>query len=66
VRPFVGHDPARTLIPAALLAALMLVLADIGVRITPTDAELKLGVVAALLGAPVFVWIAATRRNFGE
>lgn len=62
VRPFVHHDPARTLAPAALLAGLILVLADIGVRVAPTDTELKLGVVAALLGAPVFIWIAARRR----
>ena len=59
VRPFVGHDPARTVVPAALLAALILLLADLGVRLAPTANELKLGVVAALLGAPVFVWIAA-------
>ena len=38
------------------------VLADIGVRVLPTDSELKLGVVASLLGAPVFIWIAARRR----
>ncbi|MEO1568879.1 MAG: iron chelate uptake ABC transporter family permease subunit, partial [Pseudomonadota bacterium] len=38
------------------------VIADIGVRIIPTDNELKLGVVAALIGAPVFVWIAMQRR----
>ena len=62
VRPLVNHDPARTLAPSALLAGLILVLADIGVRLAPTDAELKLGVVAALLGAPVFIWIAARRR----
>ncbi|MCY4486208.1 MAG: iron ABC transporter permease [Deltaproteobacteria bacterium] len=62
VRPLVNHDPARTLAPSALLAGLILVLADIGVRVAPTDAELKLGVVAALLGAPVFIWIAARRR----
>jgi len=62
VRPLVNHDPARTLAPAALMAGLILVLADIGVRAAPTDTELKLGVVAALLGAPVFVWIAARRR----
>ncbi len=62
VRPLVNHDPARTLAPAALLAGLILVFADIGVRVAPTDAELKLGVVAALLGAPVFIWIAARRR----
>lgn len=63
VRPFVGHDPARSLIPSALLAGLILVVADIGVRIIPTTNELKLGVVAALIGAPVFIWIAMQRRT---
>lgn len=62
VRPLVGHDPARTLLPAALLAGLILLLADILVRLAPTSNELKLGVVAALIGAPAFVWIAAQRR----
>lgn len=62
VRPFVGHDPARSLVPSALFAGLILVVADIGVRIVPTTNELKLGVVAALIGAPAFVWIAMQRR----
>ncbi len=62
VRPFVQYDPARTLVPAALLGGLVLVLADLGVRLVPTSSELKLGVVAALLGAPAFVWIAMQRR----
>lgn len=63
VRPLVGHDPARSLIPSAMLAGLILVLADIGVRILPTGSELKLGVVAAIIGAPAFVWIAMQRRT---
>lgn len=63
VRPLVDHDPARSLIPSALLAGLILVLADIGVRLLPTEFELKLGVVAALIGAPAFVWIAMQRRT---
>lgn len=62
IRPFVRHDPARSLIPSALLAGLFLVVADIGVRVLPTSNELKLGVVAALIGAPAFVWIAMRRR----
>lgn len=62
VRPFVRYDPARLLIPSAILGALLLVLADIGVRLLPTDNELKLGVVASLIGAPIFVWIASRRR----
>ena len=62
VRPFVHHDPARTLIPSALLGGLLLVMADIAARLLPTTTELKLGVVAALIGAPAFIWIAARRR----
>ncbi|MEQ9142995.1 MAG: iron ABC transporter permease [Parvibaculaceae bacterium] len=64
VRPLVGHDPGRLLVPSALAGALLLVLADIGVRILPGEVELKLGVVTALLGAPFFLWlIIYTRRT---
>ena len=66
IRPFFGHDPARSLIPSALLAGLILVIADIGVRLIPTNNELKLGVVAALIGAPIFVWIAMQRRTIHD
>ncbi|MCI5046963.1 MAG: iron ABC transporter permease [Aquisalinus sp.] len=63
VRPLVKYDPARIIWPAALLGGIMLVLADIGVRLIPTNAELRLGVVAALIGAPLFIWIAANLRR---
>lgn len=66
VRPFVGYDPARSLVPSALLAGMILVLADIGVRLLPTTTELKLGVVAALIGAPAFIWIAVQRRTIND
>ena len=62
IRPFVNYDPARSLLPSALLAGLILVLADILVRLMPTNTELKLRVVAALIGAPAFIWIAMQRR----
>lgn len=62
VRPLVGYDPARTLLPAALLGGLVLVIADLIARLAPTGQELKLGVVAALIGAPIFIWIAVRRR----
>ncbi len=62
IRPIVRHDPARSLIPSALLGGLILVVADIFVRILPSTNELKLGVVAALIGAPAFIWIAMQRR----
>ena len=62
IRPFVAYDPARSLLPSAMLAGIILVIADIGVRLLPTTTELKLGVVAAIIGAPAFVWIAVSRR----
>ncbi|MCI5045043.1 MAG: iron ABC transporter permease [Aquisalinus sp.] len=63
VRPLVHYDPARIIWPSAMLGGTMLVLADIGVRLIPTNAELRLGVVAALIGAPLFIWIAANLRR---
>jgi len=59
VRPFMRYDPARILIPSALLAGGLLVVADLAARTLPFSQELKLGVAAALFGAPVFIWIAA-------
>ena len=64
VRPFASHDPQRLLIPSALAAGAMLMLADLVIRVLPFDQELRLGVAAALFGAPVFIWIAS--RLAGE
>lgn len=46
------------LVPSAMAGGLMLVLADVFARVTPTDQELKLGVFTALVGAPLFGAIA--------
>lgn len=58
VRTAVRGDPARLLLPSALAGGLMLALADLLARMTPTDQELKLGVFTALVGAPLFALIA--------
>lgn len=58
-RPLVEHDPGRTIIPSGLLAGLILVVTDCIVRLLPFSQELRLGVIAGLIGAPIFVWIAA-------
>jgi iron complex transport system permease protein len=63
VRPFVGYDPGRALVPSALLGGLLLVVADIIARLIPSAQELKLGVIVALIGAPVFVFIALRHRH---
>ncbi|KTE19250.1 ABC transporter permease [Sphingopyxis sp. H050] len=66
VRPWTGHDPGRALLPSAWLGALLLVLADLLVRLLPTDNELRLGVVAALAGAPIFMAIVLRRGRPGH
>ena len=58
VRTRAGADPARILLPSALTGAALLVAADLAARLIPTDLELKLGVVTALVGAPLFALIA--------
>lgn len=58
VRGAVRGDPGRLLLPSALAGGLMLVVADLLARMTPTDQELKLGVFTALVGAPLFALIA--------
>jgi iron complex transport system permease protein len=63
VRPFVGHQPSRILLPSAILGAALLLLADIGTRVIPTNTELRLGVLTAILGAPFFFWLVMRLRR---
>ena len=58
VRATVRGDPGRILLPSALAGGLMLVVADLLARLTPTAQELKLGVFTGLIGAPLFALIA--------
>jgi iron complex transport system permease protein len=63
VRPFVGHQPSRTLLPSALLGAALLLCADIVTRLLTTQNELRLGVVTSLIGAPFFFWLVLRLRK---
>lgn len=56
VRPFTDRSPSAILLPSALAGAALLMLADVGVRLVPTSNELKLSVVTALMGVPVFLF----------
>ncbi|MEG3181432.1 FecCD family ABC transporter permease [Sphingomonas sp. LT1P40] len=55
VRPFTDRSPSAILLPSALAGAALLTFADLGVRLIPASSELKLGVVTAFLGVPVFL-----------
>lgn len=55
VRPLTDRSPSAILMPSALAGAALLTLADVGTRLIPTASPLKLGVLTAFLGVPVFV-----------
>jgi iron complex transport system permease protein len=57
VRPFVGHQPSRTLAPAALVGAALLLITDVATRLIPSGLELRLGVLTSLSGLPFFFWL---------
>jgi iron complex transport system permease protein len=61
-----GH-PGRAIIPAALLGGLLLLAADLAVRIAPLGRTLPIGVVTAMLGAPFFLFLVLRmRRNLAS
>ena len=54
--------PGRAILPAALIGAILLLAADLLVRLAPLGRTLPIGVVTALLGAPFFLWLVAHMR----
>jgi iron complex transport system permease protein len=63
VRPMTDRSPSAVLLPSMLGGAALLTFADVLVRLIPTANELKLGVVTAFLGVPVFlVYLMRERR----
>jgi iron complex transport system permease protein len=63
VRLALGADHRVVMPGAALLGGALLVLADLAARSLAAPAELPVGVVTALLGAPFFLWL--LRRQGG-
>ena len=63
IRPLVGHQPSRLLLPSALAGALLTLAADLTIRMLPSGPELKLGVITALIGAPFFLYLIIRARK---
>lgn len=63
LRPLVQYEPARLLPASALGGAAMLLAADIGVRLIPTESAIKVGVLTALVGAPFFLYLILRSRK---
>jgi iron complex transport system permease protein len=66
VRRAVHSDPARVMLPAALAGAALVLAADVAVRLGPSAVEIKLGVVTALIGVPVFLAMIFRERRMLE
>ncbi|MDX8354762.1 iron ABC transporter permease [Cognatiyoonia sp. IB215182] len=58
-----GPDHQTLLLNVALLGATILLAADIISRLIIAPAELPIGIVTAVLGSPVFLWILLRRRG---
>ncbi|MEU3101668.1 FecCD family ABC transporter permease [Streptomyces griseoflavus] len=63
VRSFTGPDLRWILPYAAILSPVLLLGADVLGRIVARPAELQVGVVTALLGGPVFIFLVRRRRT---
>ncbi len=63
VRPLVGYEPRRLLLASALVGAMLLLAADISVQLLSSGAEMKLGVITSLVGAPFFLVLILKSRN---
>jgi iron complex transport system permease protein len=63
MRPLIGHDPTRLLIPSALTGAALLLAADIAVRVIPSSSDIKVGVLTSIIGVPFFLYLIMRERR---
>jgi iron complex transport system permease protein len=63
MRPLIGHDPARLLIPSALTGSALLLAADIAVRLIPSTTDIKVGVLTSIIGVPFFLYLIMRERR---
>jgi iron complex transport system permease protein len=63
MRPLIGHDPARLLVPSALTGSALLLAADIAVRTIPSTSDIKVGVLTSIIGVPFFLYLIMRERR---
>lgn len=66
LRLVIGPEHRRLLPACALLGGTLLVLADVAARLVVAPAELPIGIVTALVGAPVFLWLLLSRSSIAH
>lgn len=57
-----GH-PGRALLPAGAIGAILLLSADMLVRLSPAGRTIPVGVITTAIGTPLFIWIVARMRR---
>lgn len=57
-----GH-PGQALLPAGAIGAILLLLADLLVRLAPAGRTIPVGVVTTAIGTPLFIWIVVRMRR---
>jgi iron complex transport system permease protein len=63
MRPLIGYDPGRLLVPSALTGSALLLAADIGVRMIPATSDIKVGVLTSMIGVPFFLYLIVRERR---
>jgi iron complex transport system permease protein len=63
VRAIIGFEPRRILLPSALSGAILITFADILTRLPIGHGQLRIGVVMAVIGAPLFIYIIFKTRE---
>ena len=66
MRPWVGARPSVLLAASALGGAILLLAADVAVRLILPERDLKLGVLTAIVGAPLFLHLIWKTRSGGR
>ena len=68
IAPFAGRlmsagHPGRALLPSSAIGALLLLLADLAVRLAPAGRTIPVGVLTTVVGTPLFIWILLSMRQ---
>src|ERR1700730_8683847 len=63
MRPLIGHDPTRLLVPSALAGSALLLSADIAVRLIPSTSDIKVGVLTSIIGVPFLLYLIRSERR---
>ena len=67
VRSMIGADHKKVIPVSTLIGAIFLVWVDVGARMFDAPGEIPIGIITAMIGAPIFLWMIRVRKYaFGK